>query len=242
YTDLGLLTSDPDFGRDLTELFNYLTTGYKPKRKYTKLLPAPRLLKPALLKAIDREIRNHRLEQPGRIVFKMNGLEDVDVVRALYRASQAGVKVDLIVRDVCRLRPGIPGLSDNIRVVSIVGRFLEHSRIFYFHNDGAEDYWIGSADLMTRNLVSRVEVLAPVNAPELMRDLRFILEACLADNRGAWDMAPDGSYTQRDPGEDSESSCQAMLVERAEKKYKEANRLKWRRTRTAREPDPDDEL
>ncbi len=162
YSDIGLLTCDPGIGSDATELFNYLTTGYKPNRSYKKLLPAPKLLKPALLKKIRREIRRVSEGQKGFIQIKTNALEDVEITRALYEASQAGVNVDLIVRDSCRLRPGVPGLSDNIRVVSVVGRFLEHSRIYYFRNGGNEEYYIGSADCMTRNLVSRVEVLTPV--------------------------------------------------------------------------------
>ena len=167
YTDLGLLTADPILGEDLTELFNYLTTGCVPKRDYRKLLPAPKLLKPSLLAKIEREILSHSSESPGLIQFKMNALEDVDITAALYRAAQAGVKVDLIVRDTCRLRPGIPGLSDTVRVISIVGCFLEHSRIFYFRNNGDEEYFIGSADGMKRNLESRVEVVTPVEGEDL---------------------------------------------------------------------------
>src|SRR6185369_4223046 len=139
YSDVGLLTASEDFGHDLTELFNYLTTGYRPKRDYRKLLPAPKALKKALLTKIDREIAAHTPASPGLIRFKVNALEDVDITRALYRASQAGVKVDLIVRDTCRLRPGLPGLSEHIRVVSVLGRFLEHGRIFYFRNGGQEE-------------------------------------------------------------------------------------------------------
>jgi polyphosphate kinase len=163
YCDLGMLTCDPVIGEDLTELFNYLTTGYVPKRNYRKLLPAPKVLKPALLKRIERETQKHSAKSPGLIQFKMNALEDKDVTQALYRAAQAGVQVDLIVRDTCRLRPGIPGLSDNARVIGIVGRFLEHTRIFYFRNGGDEEYFIGSADCMKRNLESRVEVVTPVD-------------------------------------------------------------------------------
>jgi len=150
YCDLGLLTCDEGIGRDATELFNYLTTGYKPSRAYKKLLPAPKLLKPALLKKIRREIRRVSEGQKGLIQIKTNALEDVEITRALYEASQAGVRVDLIVRDSCRLRPRVPGLSDNVRVVSVVGRFLEHSRIYHFYNGGDEEYYIGSADCMTR--------------------------------------------------------------------------------------------
>ena len=230
YCDLGLLTCDPQIGEDLTELFNYLTTGYVPKRHYRKLLPAPKVLKPALLARIEREIEHAQAGRPTLIQFKMNALEDKDVTAALYRASQAGVRVDLIVRDTCRLRPGIPGLSENVRVISIVGRFLEHTRIFYFLNGGAEEYFIGSADCMKRNLESRVEVVAPVEAPELQRDLRQKIEVQLNDRRSAWEMQPDGSYIQRTPaeGEDPRGS-QEILIELAERRQREARRLKKRK-------------
>ena len=230
YCDLGLLTCDPQIGEDLTELFNYLTTGYVPKRHYRKLLPAPKVLKPALLARIEREIEHAQAGRPTLIQFKMNALEDKDVTAALYRASQAGVRVDLIVRDTCRLRPGIPGLSENVRVISIVGRFLEHTRIFYFLNSGAEEYFIGSADCMKRNLESRVEVVAPVEAPELQRDLRQKIEVQLNDRRSAWEMQPDGSYIQRTPaeGEDPRGS-QEILIELAERRQREARRLKKRK-------------
>jgi len=206
YADLGLFTADRRTGQDLTELFNYLSTGYRPKRDYAKILPAPKQCKQALLAKIAREIENHSDESPGLIQFKTNALEDADVTRALYRASRAGVAVDLIVRDTCRLRPGIPGFSENVRVISIVGRFLEHSRIYYFRNGGDEEYYIGSADCMSRNLESRVEILVPVEAPELRLDLRFLLDTQLADRCSAWEMQSDGSYVQRrpEPGQSAE--------------------------------------
>ena len=232
YSDVGLLTCDPDIGSDATELFNYLTTGYKPNRHYKKLLPAPKLLKPALLKKIRREIRRVADGQKGLIQLKTNALEDVDITRALYEASQAGVHVDLIVRDSCRLRPGVPGLSDNVRVVSVVGRFLEHSRVYYFHNGGDEEYYIGSADCMTRNLVSRVETLTPVEPPALRGELRTSFDILLSDQRSAWDMQPDGSYQQRDGGPSAESAHQQM-VKWVEGRFAEANRL---RRRSARGP------
>lgn len=197
YCDLGLLTCDPDIVSDLTELFNYLTTGYTPMRQYRKLLPSPRILKKALLAKIHREINIQEKGGKGLIQLKTNALEDRDITEALYRASQAGVHVDLIVRDSCRLRPGIPGLSENIRVVSLVGRFLEHSRVFYFRNNGSEEYYIGSADLMTRNLESRVEVCVPVELPHLQEKLREILDLQLGDSRNAWDMQSDGTYIRR---------------------------------------------
>jgi len=228
YTDFGLLTSDDGIGQDLTELFNYLTTGYRPKRSYRKLLLAPTLLKKALLAKIEREIAAHSAGTPGLIQLKLNALEDVDITRALYRASQAGVQVDLIVRDTCRLRPGLPGVSDNIRVVSLVGRFLEHGRIYYFRNGGNEEYWIGSADCMKRNLESRVEVVVPIEDPLLCKDLRAVLDAQLAVNHNAWVMQPDGTYV-RYPRTDDSKSSQQVLVEFAEKQQKDATRLRKRR-------------
>ncbi len=204
YSDLGMFTCDPEIGEDLTELFNFLTSAQAIERRYRKLLPAPRVLKQALIDKIEREIARHREDARGLIQFKMNALEDKDITRALYRASQAGVKIDLIVRDTCRLRPGLAGLSEQVRVVSIVGRFLEHTRIYYFRNGGEEEYFIGSADCMTRNLEGRVEVVTPVEKPELSALLREILEAQLNDRRSAWDMQGDGTYRQRRPvdGED----------------------------------------
>lgn len=230
YTDLGLLTCDEVIGEDLTELFNYLTTGYTPKRNYRKLLPAPKVLKPALLDKIEREIKGHSEKQPGLIQFKMNALEDADITAALYRAAMAGVKVDLIVRDSCRLRPGIPGLSDKVTVVSIVGRFLEHARIFYFRNGGDEEYFIGSADCMKRNLESRVEVVVPIEAADLRQELRQILDVQLNDRRSAWEMQPDGSYIQRRPGEgEDERGSHQMLIDLVERRQREATRLKKRK-------------
>jgi polyphosphate kinase len=235
YSDFGLFTSDDDVGHDLTELFNFLTTGYKPGRKYRKLLPAPKLLKPALLGKIQREIAESSKQKPGRIVFKMNALEDRDIARALYEASRAGVQVDLIVRDTCRLRPSIPGVSDNIRVISIVGRFLEHGRIYYFQNGGDEEYYIGSADLMQRNLESRVESVVPVEEPELQEELWFILETQLKDDRSAWDMLPDGTYTQRTPKKGaSTESCQEIFIHTAERRGKEASSRQRRRPKGRR--------
>jgi len=231
YDDLGLLTCDEDIGRDLTELFNYLTTGYTPKRDYRKILPAPKVLKRSLIAKIRREIELHSPEQPGRIQLKMNALEDPDITRELYLASESGVRVDLIVRDTCRLRPGIPGLSDNVRVISVVGRFLEHSRIYYFQNGGAEEYYIGSADSMMRNLEHRVEVLVPVEDPLLQTELRQIINLHLDDQRNAWDMHSDGTYTQRQPGDEDIGGCQEQLIAAADRRYKEAKRLKKRKPR-----------
>jgi polyphosphate kinase len=219
YSDLGLLTCDPVLGADLTELFNFLTTGYVANRRYRKLLPAPTHLKRALLERIEREIALHRPGQPGCIQFKTNALEDLEITRALYRASRAGVQVDLIVRDSCRLRPGVAGLSDNIRVISIVGRFLEHGRIYYFRNSGAEEYFIGSADCMKRNLEARVETVVPVEDPDCQRALREILDVQFNDRRSAWEMQADGSYLQRVPAEGEEQrGAQEILIGLAQKR------------------------
>ena len=212
YCDHGLLTCDGSIGADLTELFNYLTTGYRPKRKYWKLLPAPKHLRPALLRRIRREIDVHSSASPGKLQFQMNALEDPEVTRALYAAARAGVQVDLIVRDSCRIRPGIPGLSENIRVVSIVGRFLQHSRIYYFRNGGDEEYYIGSADCMRRNLSARVETLVPVEDSALRAELRHVLDVQLGDSRSAWEMGPDGSYVQRTPANDDSPSTFDALI------------------------------
>jgi polyphosphate kinase len=213
-------------------LFNYLTTGYTPKRSYRKLLPAPKILKKALLEKIQREIELHGENQPGHIQLKMNALEDVDITRALYQASMAGVRVDLIVRDTCRLRPGLPGLSENVRVISIVGQFLEHARLFYFRNGGKEEYLIGSADAMQRNLEHRVEVVVPVEDPVLRQDLRAFLDVQWNDRRSAWEMQTDGSYLQRRPAPGEEArTCHQLLVELAEKRNKDVTRLKKRKAK-----------
>ena len=232
YSDLGMLTNDPDMGADATELFNYLTTGYTPERYYRRLLPAPKVLKAALLARIERERNLHSAEKPGLIQFKMNALEDADITRALYRAAQSGVRVDLIVRDTCRLRPGLPGVSESVKVISVVGRFLEHTRIYYFQNGGEEEYLVGSADAMKRNLESRVEVVAPVESDTLRQELRALLDVQLADQRNAWDMQPDGSYVQRQPrNEEEEVGCQQRLIEAARQRVKQAKRYQQGRTR-----------
>ncbi|MCY7322673.1 MAG: polyphosphate kinase 1, partial [Phormidesmis sp. CAN_BIN36] len=184
YTDLGMFSCQNDLGADLTELFNYLT-GYSRQQSYRKLVVAPVNLRDRLLAMIHREIEHQRNGGHGRIVAKMNALVDPRLIAALYEASQAGVSVDLIVRGICCLRPGVKEISENIRVVSIVGRFLEHSRIFYFHNNGQEEIFMGSADWMPRNLDRRVEAVAPIEDPDLLKDLQEILGIMLADNRHA---------------------------------------------------------
>ncbi len=216
YTDYGILTCDEHIGQDLTELFNLLT-GYGPKeRLYRKILTSPKMMKKSLIEKIDREITHQQRTGNGLIQFKMNALEDANIVHALYRAAQARVKIDLIIRDTCRLRPGLEGLTETVNVISIVGRFLEHGRVYYFNNNGEEEYFIGSADSMKRNLESRVEVLAPVEEPALREELRMSLDAQLGDKRGAWEMQPDGSYIQRNP-EGTNRSAQQLLADAAEK-------------------------
>jgi len=231
YADLGILTNDKQMGIDATELFNYLTTGFTPDRFYRELLPAPKVLKTALLACIEREIKHHKTESPGLIQFKVNALEDADITKALYRACQAGVQVNLIVRDSCRFLPGIPGVSENATVISIVGRFLEHARIYYFKNNGDEEYLIGSADAMQRNLESRVEVVAPVKAPKLRQELRFILDTQLNDYRQAWEMRVDGTYVQRQPrNNDEEVGCHQRMIDRYTERNKKAKRFQTGKT------------
>ena len=194
YTDIGLFTCDPEIGADAAALFNYLT-GYAGKHEFTRLLIAPVNLRDGLTELIRREIAHQRSGRPAHLIFKMNALDDPGMMRLLYQASRAGVPVDLLVRGICCLRPAIPGLSENIRVTSIVGRFLEHSRIYYFHNGGSDEIYLGSADLMPRNLNRRVEVLFPVNSEKLVRRLRQeILQQYLADDSSSRLMQSDGSY------------------------------------------------
>jgi polyphosphate kinase len=214
YTDLGLFTVDPDITQDIGELFNFLT-GFSKQTDYRKLLVAPLNLREGIVEAIERETRLHRECGGGRIVFKLNSLVDPEVIDALYEASQAGVDIDLIVRGICCLRPGVQGMSENIRVRSIVGRFLEHSRVYYFANAGEPRAWIGSADLMRRNLDRRVEVLVPVEDPRLREHLRdVILDSYLRDNRNAWSLGADGVYRRLSPGDDPPFSAQEHLMQR----------------------------
>lgn len=213
YTDLGLLSCNEGLGADLTDLFNYLT-GYSRQQSYRKVLVAPVTLRKRMEEMIRRETEHCRNGASGRIVAKMNALVDPHIIAALYEASQAGVQIDLIVRGICCLRPALPGISDNIRVISIVGRLLEHSRIFYFNNNGKEEIYIGSADWMPRNLDRRVEAVTPVEDPEIAKDLQEILGIMLADNRQAWELQPDGQYIQRRPPENGlEQSSQNILME-----------------------------
>jgi polyphosphate kinase len=216
YEDVGLLTCDADIGADLTQLFNFLT-GYGRDVEYRKLLVAPHDLRPRFAGLIENEIRS--ADAGGRLVFKMNSLVDAEMIDALYAASQAGVQIDLIVRGICCLRPGVPGLSDNIRVRSIVGRYLEHSRIYHFAHgspDGGPAYYIGSADLMPRNLDRRVEALVPVDDPQLRAQLDEILATELADDVLAWSLGADGTW-HKPPGPgtiDSHRRMQELALER----------------------------
>jgi len=215
YTDFGLLSADPALGADLSDLFNVLT-GFGEPPGYHKLLVAPQWMKQRFLELIEHEAEIALQGGDGRILAKMNALVDPDIIEALYRASIAGVTVELLVRGICCLRPGVPGVSERIRVVSILGRFLEHSRAFVFANGGTEKVWISSADWMPRNLEHRVEAAVPIEQPRHRMDVRRVLEQMLEDNRQAWDMMPDGTYVQRvpAPGED-ERGTHALLIERA---------------------------
>jgi polyphosphate kinase len=221
YTDFGLFTCDPEITRDLVELFHYLT-GRSLKRDYRKLLVAPVNMQTRFMEMIDREIENAAQGKPAHIVAKINSLEERKVVRALYRASQAGIKIDLIVRGFCTLKPGLPGLSDNIRVVSVIGRFLEHSRIFYFRNGSADpldgEFYVGSADWMYRNLLARVEAVVPIEKRDMRERLWEVIQVMLNDQRQAWDMQTDGSYIQRKPGDSSQLGTHQTLMNLAKQR------------------------
>ncbi len=223
YTDLGLFTAKPHITSELTQVFHFLT-GRSLKRDFKHLLVAPINMKRRFYELIDREIthtiawkeRGGDLNDPNRpkIIAKMNSLEDRGIVRKLYEASQVGVRIDLNVRGFCCLKPGVPGMSDNIKVISVIGRFLEHERIYYFHNEGAPEYFIGSADWMYRNLNNRVECITPIQEPSLQKKLWHILETLFNDQRQAWDMQPDGKYIQRKPqNETQEKGTHDILME-----------------------------
>lgn len=217
YTDIGLISCRGDLGADLTDLFNFLT-GYSKQKAFRKLLVAPVTMRDRLISMIEREAEHCQNGGTGRIVAKMNSLVDTRMIKALYRASQAGVKIDLILRGICCLRPGIAGISDNINVISVIGRFLEHSRIFYFHNNSEEEIYMGSADWMTRNLSRRVEAITPVEDEKLLKRLQEILGIMLSDNRQAWELQPDGNYLQRRcHNGQKEQSTHITLMEMARK-------------------------
>ena len=212
YTDIGLFTCSASIGADVSDLFNALT-GFSRQQLYRKLLVAPANMRLRIVEMIDREAAHVRAGGSGRIIAKMNALVDPDAILALYRASAAGVKIDLIVRGVCCLRAGMPGVSENITVRSIIGRFLEHSRLFYFGNSGAPEYYIGSADWMPRNFDRRVETVAPIEDPILHARIDSLLHVCLQDNRQAWMLQTDGTYVQRHPenGEPERGSHTLLL-------------------------------
>jgi len=220
YTDFGLLTCDPDLGRDIVNLFHFLT-GYAPGQQYEKLLIAPSNMRKRFVENIQKEIAQHEEFGNGRILVKMNAIDDVRMIRELYRASQAGVQIDLIIRGHSRLRPNLPGYSDNIRIISILGRFLEHDRVFYFHNNGEPRIFIGSADWRGRNLNDRVELITPIEDPELQQRLIDMLELALSDNYLAWDLDENGRYTLRRPIEDESTiNFHKTLMKQAKKRAK----------------------
>jgi polyphosphate kinase len=211
YTDLGLFTSDPEIGADIAEMFNSLT-GYARPQDYREVLVAPFSLQKGLLGEIERTIESHSADAPGRIRLKMNSLLDAPSIRALYRASQAGVRVDVNVRGICALRPGVPGVSENIRVTSIVGRFLEHSRIYSFERHGEPaSIYVGSADLMPRNLYNRVELVTPIYDDKIRAELLDVLDRSLADNTNSWDLGADGSWTRCRPDGDPRSVQRELM-------------------------------
>ncbi|HEV7783838.1 MAG TPA: polyphosphate kinase, partial [Thermoanaerobaculia bacterium] len=215
YTDLGLFSCDEALAQDVAQLFNMLT-GFVYQPQFQKLLVAPITMRRRFMEMIAREVEHQQAGRGGRIVAKMNALDDRQIIDALYDASAAGVEIDLIVRGICRLSPGLPGRSETIRVISIVGRYLEHARIFCFGNGGEPEYYLGSADWMSRNLDARVEAAVPVEDPKLKEEVQAILDLQLADNCKAWDMQSDGTYIQRQPapGEEPRSS-QELLMQRA---------------------------
>src|SRR5205823_5552885 len=210
--DIGLFTANASIGSDSSDLFNALT-GFSRQRLYRKLLVAPANMRQRIIGLIEREAAHARAGKGGRIIAKMNALVDPETIHALYAASQAGVEIDLIVRGICCLRPQVPDVSERIRVLSIVGRFLEHSRVFHFANDGQPEYYIGSADWMPRNFDRRVEAIAPVEQPALYENLRSLLATYLRDNRQAWELRGDGEWEQRLPSGPALASHEILLID-----------------------------
>jgi polyphosphate kinase len=221
YTDFGLFTADPEIGDDIAEMFNYLT-GYARPSGYRKVLVAPFNLKDGIVGEIRRTIEAHTPERPARIRMKMNSLLDPLCIKELYRASQAGVQVELNIRGICALRPGVPGVSENIRVVSVVGRFLEHSRIFSFERPDEGRIYIGSADLMPRNLYNRVELVSPVEDEANREQLTEVLDRAFADNTSSWELGADGVWSRRTTDGDEPRSLQGELMERHARRAEEA--------------------
>jgi polyphosphate kinase len=211
YTDFGLFTCDEQLGNDVADMFNFLTGFGRPKG-YRKVLVAPAHMRNGIIAEIERTIAVHAEGRPARIRMKMNSLVDRECIQALYRASQAGVPVELNTRGICCLKPGVPGVSENVRVISVVGRFLEHSRIYAFDRDDESIVYIGSADLMPRNLDTRVELLTPVRDPSLRGDLIDTLDRCFADNTNSWELQSDGEWVRRTPGGGDARNVQAELM------------------------------
>ena len=212
YTDFGLFTADPDIGADVAEMFNFLT-GYGRPAVYRKVLVSPTTMRDRFIEEIERTVAAHEAGEEARIALKMNSLVDAACIRALYAASQAGVRIDLNVRGICCLRPGVEGVSEKIRVVSVVGRFLEHSRVYAFQRGEEARVLMGSADMMPRNLDSRVELVAPVEDPDLRAEMLDVLERCFADDENSWELGSDGCWTRNSPGEGSGRSVQRELRE-----------------------------
>jgi polyphosphate kinase len=213
YTDFGLFTADPEIGADVAEMFNFLT-GYGRPAEYRKVLVSPTTMRDRILGEIETTVEAHRAGEEARIALKMNSLVDAACIQALYEASRAGVRVDLNVRGICCLRPGVPGVSENIRVISIVGRFLEHSRVYTFQRGEETRVLMGSADLMPRNLDSRVELVTPVEDPTLRAELLDVLERCFAENANAWELDAEGNWSRLEPANGRRRSVQEELRER----------------------------
>jgi len=210
YVDLGLFTCDPAITGDVIELFHYLT-GRSMKSDYNKLLIAPVTMRSRFVQMIDREIEHARAGRTARIVAKMNALQDEKIILKLYEASSAGVKIDLIIRGFCSLLPGVPGMSENIRVVSILGRFLEHARVYRFHNDGADEFYLGSADWMSRNLDWRVEAITPVENKSIRATLAQILDINLNDQSTAWELGSNGTWTRRASDTETQGTQEKLM-------------------------------
>jgi polyphosphate kinase len=226
YTDLALFTTNPDFAADAIHLFNYLT-GYSYHKEWKSLVVAPMGLRKKIVELIDREAELHTSDNPGLILVKLNAIAHGEVTQALYRASQKGVRIQLLVRGICCLVPGIKGISENIEVRSIIGRFLEHSRVFYFKNAGNEEIYLSSADWMTRNLHKRVELMFPIYDKSLQKEMKKLLEIYWKDNTKSWRLKPDGSYELLQPtaNEAPFSAQQYFLDELFKTKKKKKNRV-----------------